>query len=207
MEINVLTGTLLETNNYVIVSEDKAVLIEASANLNSVKELVNGKTVVAILLTHGHWDHYINIEKFAAEFNCPIYMTEEANIKINSKEKAFYADRNPKVDLSTYQVCYIKDKDVLTFGRGLEFKVLQTPGHTNCSVCYLLKVGDETILFSGDTIFNDGIGRTDLPTGSPSEMKESIKKLLLLPDKTVVLSGHGDPTTIEVERENLSKQI
>ena len=207
MEINVLTGTLLETNNYLIVSEDKAVLIEASANLNSVKELVSGKTVVAILLTHGHWDHYINIEKFAAEFNCPIYMTKEANAKINSKQKAFYADRNPKVDLSAYKICYIGDKEVLNFGNGLEFEVLQTPGHTNCSVCYLLKVGQETILFSGDTIFSNGIGRTDLPTGSPKEMKESIKKLLLLPNKTLVLSGHGDPTTIEAERENLLNQI
>ena len=94
MEISVLTGTLLETNNYIIEDQGQIVLIEASANLSSVKELVKEKKAVAILLTHGHWDHYINLEKFAEEFKCPIYMTEEANKKINSKEKAFNSDRN-----------------------------------------------------------------------------------------------------------------
>ena len=207
MEINVLTGTLLETNNYVIESQGQVVLIEASASLDSVKSLTENKKIVGILLTHGHWDHYLNIEKFAEEFKCPIYLTKEANEKINKKEKAFYADRNPKVDLSKYELNYIEDGDVLNFGNGLEFKVLKTSGHTNCCVCYLLSVNGENILFSGDTIFNNGIGRTDLPTGSHQQMKKSIEKILTLPEKTVVLSGHGEPSMLEVEKENLLKQI
>ena len=207
MEISVLTGTLLETNNYIIEDQGQIVLIEASANLSSVKELVKEKKAVAILLTHGHWDHYINLEKFAEEFKCPIYMTEEANKKINSKEKAFNADRNPKVDLSNFEIKYIKNDQILNFGNSFEFKVLHTPGHTNCSVCYLLNVKEESILFSGDTIFNNGIGRTDLPTGDAIEMKKSIQKILSLPYKTVVLPGHGDPTMLDLEKENLLKQI
>ena len=205
MEVNVLTGTLLETNNYILESNGKVVLIEASANLNSVKELVKDKEAVAILLTHGHWDHYINIEKFAEEFKCPIHLTEQANEKINTKEKAFYADRNPKVDLTPYKLIYIKDQDVLDFGNDLKFKVLATPGHTNCSVCYLACVKDETLLFSGDTIFNNGIGRCDLPTGNPKEMKESIKKILNLPEKTVIFPGHGELTMLQIEINNLQQ--
>ena len=62
-------------------------------------------------------------------------------------------------------------------------------------------------MFSGDTIFNNGIGRTDLPTGDAIEMKKSIQKILSLPYKTVVLPGHGDPTMLDLEKENLLKQI
>ena len=203
MEINILTGTLLETNNYIIETENKIVLIEASANLLSVKNYVKNKKVVAILLTHGHWDHYINVEKVAQEFNCPIYMSKQAFVKINSKEKAFYADRNPKIDLNNFQINFIQDGDILDFGDELKFEVIETPGHTDCSVCYLLKASNETILFSGDTLFNDGIGRTDLPTGNNKQMNQSLKKILMLPEKTLVLPGHGEATELKIEKTNL----
>ena len=117
IEINVLTGTMLETNNYVLIDGNKAVLIEASITPSSLGEILQGKKLAAILLTHGHWDHYWEIENLAKEFPCPIYMTKEAFEKINKKEKAFAADRNPKIDLTPFNVKFIKNDDELKFGK------------------------------------------------------------------------------------------
>ena len=73
IEINVLTGTMLETNNYVLIDGNKAVLIEASITPSSLGEILQGKKLAAILLTHGHWDHYWEIENLAKEYNLSVY--------------------------------------------------------------------------------------------------------------------------------------
>lgn len=203
IEVNVLTGTMLETNNYVLINSENAVMIEASCSVESIKNVLQGRKLTAILLTHGHWDHYWELESLSKEFNCPIYMTREAKEKIEKKEKTFAGDRNPKIDLTNVEINYVSNSDEIKFDDELCFKVLSTPGHTNCSVSYLLNSNGETIVFTGDLIFRDGVGRTDLPTGNFENLKSSIKKILELNDETLLLSGHGRPTTVGEERENL----
>ncbi len=206
MEINVITGTMIETNNYVINFDNCSVLIEASADVSRIKQEINQRKVLGILLTHGHWDHYINLEKYLKEFSCPVYMTKQAFSKINSKEKAFSFDRNPKVNLENYEVRFIDEEKEIDFGNGLKFEIIFSPGHTNCSVCYLLHAKQD-VLFSGDTIFCGGIGRTDLPTGNANQLKNSIKSLLKLKPNTVILPGHGDPTILSEEQQELENII
>lgn len=204
IEINGLTGTMLETNNYVLISENNAVMIEASCSVDMIKNVLQGKNLSAILLTHGHWDHYWELENLSREFNCPIYMTKEAKEKIEKKEKTFAGDRNPKIDLSNSKIVFVSDGDEIKIDSELSFKAILTPGHTNCSVSYLLSADGDEILFSGDLVFKNGVGRSDLPTGNEEQLKSSIKKVLNLSDKTLLLSGHGKPTTVGDERENLS---
>lgn len=203
IEINVLTGTMLETNNYVLISENSAVMIEASCSVDMIQNVLQEKKLSAILLTHGHWDHYWELENLSKEFNCPIYMTKEAKEKIEKKEKTFAGDRNPKIDLSNSKIVFVSDGDEIKLDNELCFKVISTPGHTDCSVSYLLSTKEFEILFSGDLVFKDGVGRSDLPTGNAQQLKSSIEKVLKLSDKTVLLSGHGKPTTLKDERKNL----
>lgn len=93
---------------------------------------------------------------------------------------------------------FLRDGQVLHL-LGDEWKVLSTPGHTAGSVCYYLEA--EQVLISGDTLFHESMGRTDLPTGSSSAIVKSItEKLFVLPDDTMVYPGHGDPTTIGYEK-------
>ena len=115
MEINIITGTLLETNNYIITNENSAILIEASADVSRVKQVLEGRKVLGILITHGHWDHYINLEKYLREFSCPVYMTKSAFLKITSKEKAFSGDKNPKINLENYDVQFIDEQKKIIF--------------------------------------------------------------------------------------------
>ena len=113
----------------------------------------------------------------------------------------------------------VDDEDEIDFKDGYVLKVIQTSGHTRGSVCYL--VNKENALFSGDTLFKDGIGRTDLPTGSIKEknfkdvidtdkikeMRKSLEKLSKLDPNLVVYPGHGDPTTIKNEFKNIGGNL
>jgi glyoxylase-like metal-dependent hydrolase (beta-lactamase superfamily II) len=201
LKIESITGTVIQTNNYIISDNNKIVLVEASAKLEDIKNIVKNNKVEAILLTHGHWDHFLNLQKYLETFTCKVYMTKEAFKKTNLQEKTFYADNNPKLKLSSEDIVFIKDKDVLNFGENLIFKVIETKGHTNCSVCYLL---NNENLFSGDTLFKNDFGRYDLPTGDYSELKESLEQLIKLDPKIKVYPGHGEFTSIEEESEILN---
>jgi glyoxylase-like metal-dependent hydrolase (beta-lactamase superfamily II) len=206
MKIDVVIGTMIETNNYV-VGEKEVVLIEASADIKDIKKVVKGRKVKAILLTHGHWDHYISLDKYLAEFDCDVYMTEDALKKIGQGKRSFPADRGVTMTVDSGRVKFIKDGDVLKFNKELTFEVIESKGHTDCSVCYKLKTKDLDILFSGDTLFNNAVGRDDLPTGNGYELIKSLRKLLKFNDDTIILPGHGDATTIGQEKQNLSKML
>ena len=204
MKISILFGTVLRTNNYLITSDNASILIEASCSLDELKSELNGKKLDAILLTHAHWDHYSNLQKISDFYCCPVYLTCEGLEKIKAPERTFATDRKPKIDCEKVDFKIIQDGDVLTFGKELKFKVISTPGHTNCSVCYLFENEKQNLLFSGDTIFEQGIGRVDLPTGSFEEIKQSIKKILKLDDGTAIFPGHGPKTTLNFERDFLT---
>ncbi len=198
LNIKTIKGTIIRTNNYVIESDDSCVIIEASAKTEDVKSILKNKKVDGILLTHGHWDHYEQLDKYLKEFNCKVYLTKEAFYKINNKEKQFKVDRNPNIKLLEQDVVFICDKQVLTFGE-MKFEVISTKGHTDCSVSYLL---NNEYLFSGDTLFKNGVGRDDLPTGNYKDLLESLKSLFKLDGKIIVYPGHGDKTTISEEIKN-----
>ena len=121
------------------------------------------------------------------------YMAKSAQYWLNLRNEP--VPPAPEVDQN------LKDKQLIKLGKHL-FKVLATPGHTPGGIC--LYCASENLLFTGDTLFAGGWGRTDLPGGSEKDLKKSLKKLLALPTKTRVLTGHGPETTISQERKSLN---
>lgn len=204
MKIDVLKGTLLKTNNYLLSNENNAILIEASCSLQSLEKALGAKKLSAILLTHGHWDHYLNLEQIAKKFCCPVYMSFQALEKINAKEKAFNFDRNPQVDVSKIDVKFLEDGQTLDFG-AIKLLAISTPGHTNCSFSFLLE--QKNILFSGDVVFENAVGRTDLPTSNFLQLCQSLTKLLKLKPETKIYPGHGNTTTLGAEKQQLENMI
>ena len=162
---------------------------------NGLKE--KGFTVAAILLTHGHFDHIWGVEALKELSGVKVYAYEEErevceNASVNVSKGA---GRPCIVQADTY----LKDGEERTI-EGISFKLLATPGHTEGSCCYYFE--DDKILISGDTLFQESVGRTDLPTGSMSTLVRSVKeKLMPLPEDVRVYPGHGEATTIGYEKQ------
>lgn len=162
---------------------------------NGLKE--KGFTVAAILLTHGHFDHIWGVEALKELSGVKVYAYEEErevceNASVNVSKGA---GRPCIVQADTY----LKDGEEKTI-EGISFKLLATPGHTKGSCCYYFE--DDKILISGDTLFQESVGRTDLPTGSMSTLVRSVKeKLMPLPEDVRVYPGHGEATTIGYEKQ------
>lgn len=188
---------LLENNTYLIKDEatKKAVLVDASACIPEIKEAVKGYNVEYILLTHGHFDHIMGLNELKKELNAKAVISQDDLIlsdNINEFTRLFGL---PDTTPPTYEK-FVKDGDVIIVG-DLEIKVIATPGHTEGGVCYLI----DGNLFSGDTLFRESVGRTDLFGGNSSKLSDSIKnKLFKLDDNTEIFPGHGDMTTIGHEK-------
>jgi len=166
----------------------------------------NGFKVAGILITHGHFDHIWGCEelKSLADASAQVDGREPVKVYACEAEKELLKDARKNVSASmkrSYSLdadVYVKDGEEITLA-GMTFKVIETPGHTEGGCCYYFE--EPGILISGDTLFQESVGRTDLPTGSMSTLVRSIKdKLFVLPEETVVYPGHGDSTTIAYEK-------
>lgn len=192
----ILVGTM-GVNAYVVgdpVSKEAA-LIDPGADYSKIKRIIDKNLLKLkyVVNTHGHGDHIGGDDKFGVP------------ILIHRLDADFLG--SPAKNLSAYfgfslQVSkpdrFLEEKDKIEIGR-LSLEVLHTPGHTPGSIC--LKY--DNILFSGDTLFYEGVGRTDFPHASEKDLFDSIKnKLFTLPEETRVYPGHGPPTTIAHEKKN-----
>ena len=182
--VNHKTGELL-----VVDPGDQAQLIEKQIEKTGAKP-------VAILLTHGHIDHAGAAEELADKYQISIYAHEAEKETLEDpglnlcgmigEHKVYRAD------------VFVKDEEVLNLA-GFSIRVFFTPGHTIGGCCYY--IADEKILFSGDTLFQESVGRTDFPRGSASDLIRAIReKLMPLPDDVTVYTGHDESTLIGYER-------
>jgi len=188
MEIRNLRVGSYQTNCYIVWEDGRkdCVIIDPGYEPEQILEQVRhfGKTVAAILLTHGHFDHVGGVKHIAAETDCPVYICKE-DLALNPMF----------TDGVIYYTHTYGEGDTLEVA-GLTLQVLHTPGHTPGCVCLLC--GDT--LLSGDTLFAGTCGRTDLPGSSPMQMKQSLARLKALPGDYRVLPGHGHESTLEEER-------
>ena len=182
-------------NSYILTADDEtAVVIDCANSQVYDKCLDYGLTPVAVLLTHGHFDHVGGCSKFDAE-GVPIYCGEnEKDFIFSEGNKTLFGG----VFIPPFKISGVfEDGQVVEFA-GIRFKVINTPGHTEGSVCYLT----EGCIFTGDTLFCEGAGRWDLPTGNEKKLRISLKRLFSIKGDIKVCPGHEEDTTIAYERAN-----
>lgn len=190
---------MVSTDCYIVYDANEAVIIDPADNapyiLETCKKL--GVKPVAVLLTHGHFDHIGAVEELRKAVSLKIYAGEEEKNLLENPSLNLSTSFGAAVSLCADQL--LKDREKLEL-LGRTWEVLATPGHTAGSVCYLIET--EGVLFSGDTLFAESLGRTDFPTGSSAAIISSITETLFeLQDDIMAYPGHGEPTTIGHEKE------
>ncbi len=199
--MNVISITLgpLHTNCYIIYGNDnKAAVIDPAFFADRIQRVLDEKELVLdkILLTHAHFDHIMATEGLR-QSGAELYLHIEDEEMLNDPRI------NSMLEFTGREMSFkkaehlLKDGDVIDIG-GEKITVLHTPGHTKGSVCYI----SDKYIFSGDTLFKDGVGRCDLYGGSYDTLLYSLKKLAALPKDYTVLPGHGERTTLLHEKNN-----
>ncbi len=201
MKIEHYVVGMVGTNCYFAINEHtkECVIIDPGdeAAKLSGKLTAGGYKPVAILLTHAHFDHIMGVDALADKYNIPVYIHEDDEDMLQRPELNCGAMIGTKATAKADKP--VRDGDVLQLA-GMEIRVIHTPGHTTGGVCYYFP--QEEVVFSGDTLFCESVGRTDLPGGSMSQLVRSVKeKLFKLPDLTIVYPGHGEPTKISTEKQ------
>ncbi|MBQ8261441.1 MAG: MBL fold metallo-hydrolase [Lachnospiraceae bacterium] len=191
---------MCQTNCYFLYreGETKVIFIDPADQGKYIYDKLaeKGFSVEAILLTHGHFDHILGAKALRELSGAKIYATEADKVLLQDPYVNVSAQWAKPYTMEADE--YIRDGQVLTFG-DISCKVLVTPGHTIGSCCFYFE--EDGILISGDTLFQESVGRTDLPTGSMSKLVRSLKeKLFVLPEETDVYPGHGNPTSIGYEK-------
>ena len=206
MKINHYVVGMVQTNCYIVINDEskECFIIDPGASGKQLAEKIkqDSLTPVAVLLTHGHFDHVAAAEDLAKEFDIKIYAHEAEADTLHDSQKnvSWMIGCKESYDADVF----LKDEEVITLA-GFAIKVLHTPGHTEGGCCYY--VADENVVFTGDTLFAQSVGRTDFPGGSMSQIVRSIQEKLMtlneagnLETDIMVYPGHNDPTTIETER-------
>ncbi len=148
-----------------------------------------------ILLTHGHFDHFGAASDLKEKFKIPLMMDKDDLQTIDQSIE--FAPHFGIYSSKCYPDELLKDGDIIRAGK-YALKVMETPGHTPGGLSFLA----DNEIFVGDTLFKNGIGRTDLPGGDAALLKKSLLKIIRLDDSLKILSGHGDETTIGQEKKN-----
>lgn len=185
---------VFSTNCYLIEQNGECIVIDAALSRNEIEQYVDSRNLklIALVLTHGHFDHSGGAKKLMEKYGCPLYC---------SKKDSFWTEHASENEWS-YPAESVTIDENLTEGLlkigNFTFNVMETAGHSEGSVCIFW----QDYLFSGDTLFYNGIGRTDFFDSSDEKMQSSLKRLAAIKEDYKVFSGHGEPTSLAQEKRN-----
>jgi len=199
MKVETLVVGQLATNCYLVWDPEslEAIIIDPGDAGDYIGEKILSLNLKPklIVATHGHFDHILAVTELKLAFNISflIHPKDEFLVRRVQRSAKFFVgiqtDLVPKIDQ------YLKKEEEIKFGKE-KLKILEIPGHTPGSVSFYSK----GILFSGDTLFAGGVGRTDFGYSSQKDLTESLEKIFTLPEETIVYPGHGELTTIGEEK-------
>ncbi len=201
MKIEQFTFGPFGTNTYVLVDEEGKVLLidpacfyeqERQLLYQTITRLLRPDQPLTIVATHGHLDHLWGAKWATETWHTPVRM-HEADIPMAQAMQQQYDLFGVGLKAERFEIEEFRSQN-----SDFRFQIIHTPGHTQGSVC--LYFPEERKLFSGDTLFRCGYGRTDLPGGNYGQLISSLEQLMTLPSETEVFPGHGESTTIGYER-------
>lgn len=200
LEIRFCNVGSLGTNCYILtddISGESLVVDPGMYDLQLKKTLENNNitSLKYILLTHGHYDHILGVEELQKDLGGKIVIHEDDSDCFVDGSKSLSEYFSDGVALNVKPDVKVVDGSTLNLG-DKTIKVIHTPGHTNGSVCFLI----DNLIFSGDTLFKESVGRTDFPTGDMKTILKSVQKLKTLNGDYKIYPGHGEFTTLNYEK-------
>lgn len=188
MKVDSIIQHYIGANTYIVhLTDNDVIIIDAGANLDPVVTMVKDCSVHGIFITHAHFDHILSLQDYLNTFHCPLYISENGMQKLTNGAdnlSEMFLGIDLKVDVNN-DVIIVHDRDVLEIA-GQRITVIETQGHSNCSMTYLI----DGMLFVGDVVFSDGRGRTDFFDSSEKDLLESVAKLKKI-SYNHVYPGHG----------------
>lgn len=201
MEIKTLNVGWNGTNCYIIydIGSREASVIDPGGEAGRIIAFINEKKlkVKNIFLTHGHFDHILGVQQLKEATGARLVVHEEDAVCLRDTHAALYNSLMPEPFRVAKPDILLKGGE-RTLVNGVEMLFVHTPGHSPGSMCLFMS----NVLFSGDTLFADTIGRSDFPTSDPAALAESLRNLYALNRDFVVYPGHGEPTSLFYEKEH-----
>lgn len=199
MIVKKYTSGMYQTNCYLLFDDDtkESAIIDPGFVLDNLDNTIRENELIVkyIIFTHGHFDHIGGLEYYMSKYGNSVVLMHKMDIDSILKEyDVFYISMKNK-EKAVKNITLHSDGDEFMLGKN-KLRIIHTPGHTKGGVC----IYTEGMLFSGDTLFEHSIGRTDFIDGDFAELESSIKKLYRLPNDTAVYPGHGNSTTIINEK-------
>jgi glyoxylase-like metal-dependent hydrolase (beta-lactamase superfamily II) len=192
-----LPNGLLDSNVYIISDRNDGIIIDAGVETSYIEKIVmkNDFKISKIILTHGHIDHICYVNEIAELFSAEVFIHKDDFEMLYDNKKNCSSLLNINFKLKT-KPTVLEEGDIISLG-DMDFSIISTPGHSKGSIC--IKMMD--MIFSGDTLFRESIGRTDLFGGNQRELENSIlNKLYTFDPETIIYPGHGGSTQIKHER-------
>lgn len=200
MNIKTLIIGELQTNCYLVFDEKtkEGIVIDPADDANFITEQVleNKLKLKYLVATHGHFDHLLAAYELQLAFNVPLLLNKKdlPIVEYLTKSATWWLKRQI-IEKPPQNLQFVKENDEIKFGNQ-SLKVIETPGHSPGGIC--LYSAKKKVLLTGDTLFSDTVGRTDLPYSSKKDLKKSLKKLAGLPPETIIYPGHGNSASLKI---------